>query len=162
MAWHQFAVLVDDHPLPTHDELAWRAAVRAYRAAPHAQEFASDAVRRTLFRSPYAQLPRSAGNMFLYGALVTRQAGKRFPPALLLFWPLSLLAVGPGVLFHALAAVGVWTFGKLLGRRVARDLRARPEDAGLLTDLRSILQQAKRPQPVGDGGGAVDQEAGDP
>ncbi len=162
VAWHQLAVLIDDHPLPTHDELAWRAAVRAYRAAPNADLYEAEAVRRTLFRSPYAQLPRSAGNMFLYGALVTRETGKRFAPALLLLWPLSLLMVAPGVVFHSLAAAGVWVFNKLLGRRIARDLRQRAEDADLLADLRSILKQAESPEPVGDSGGAVDEEAGDP
>lgn len=161
MAWHQLAVLIDDHPLPTHDELAWRAAVQAYRADPDAQLYETEAVRRSLFRSPYAQLPRSAGNMFLYGALVTRETGKRFGPALLLLWPLSLLMVVPGVCCHAVASLGVRCFKAMVGRRIARDLRQRPDDPGLVSDVRSTLEQADRPKAVLDGAGAIDDEAGD-
>jgi hypothetical protein len=136
--------------------------VRSYRAEPDAELYETEAVRRTLFRSPYAQLPRSAGNMFLYGALVTREAGKRLSLALLLLWPLSLLMVLPGVMCHAVAAAGVRLFRVVFGRRVARDLRARPDDPTLLTDLQSTLEQSDRPEARGDGAGVVHEEAGDP
>ncbi len=161
-AWHQLSVLIDDHPLPTHDELAWRAAVRAYRLDPAADLYRGEALRRTFFRSPYAQLPRSAGNMFLYGALVVREAGKRTPPLLVLAWPLSLLLVAPGVLCHAVSASGVRLFRALFSGRVAADLRGRPADEALLVDVRATLEQADAPQARGDAVEPLDDEAPDP
>ena len=142
VAWHQVAVLIDDHPLPTHDELAWRAAVRAYQLDPEGELFEREAVRRTMWRSPYAQLWRSIGNVFLYAALVIREGGRRFAPAMLLMWPLSLLAVVPGVIFHGMGALGVRTVGALFAGRVARGVRERPEDPSLADELRSALQEA--------------------
>lgn len=162
VAWHQLSVLIDDHPLPTHDELAWRAAVRAYRLAPDVELYRGEALRRTFFRSPYAQLPRSAGNMFLYGALVVREAGKRAPPLLAVAWPVSLLLVVPGVFCHAVSAAGVRLFRAIFSGRVAADLRGRPDDEALIVDLRATLEQADAPQASGDAVEPLDDESTDP
>ncbi len=162
VAWHQLSVLIDDHPLPTHDELAWRAAVKAYRAAPDTELYRDEAVRRTFFRSPFAQLPRSAGNVFLYGALVVREGGRQFRPLLLLTWPLSLLVTVPGVLCHGVAAAGVRVAKAVATGRVARGLRERPEDDALVTDIRETLAQADCPKAVGDDSGSIDEETTDP
>ena len=65
-ALHQIAVIVDDHPLPTHDEVAWRAAAAAYREQPDVSLYRVEAVRRHIFRSPFVQIFRSVGNLLLY------------------------------------------------------------------------------------------------
>jgi len=138
-ALHQTAVLVDDHPLPTHDAVAWRAAVAAFRGLPDSELYRREAVRRTLFSTPYVQVFRSWGNLFLYAALVLLSTGRRAPPTLLLLGPLSVSLLVPGVGLHALANVLVWLLSRLLGGRVARRLTERPEDEPLLDDLEAIV-----------------------
>lgn len=140
-AFHQVAVLIDDNPFPTHDETAWRATVAAYRAAPDQPFFRAQAVRRTLLRFPYLQLFRSFGNVFLYAGMLPVGWGRGIPFSQIVLVPLVLPLLLPGVLMHGMANLFSWILGLVLGRRIARGLRDRPEDSELISDLMEIVAE---------------------
>lgn len=110
------------------------------RSAPESPLYRREAARRTVFRTPYAQLPRSLGNLFLYAALVMLQVGRRVPPALLLLGPLSVPLLLPGVLLHLMTNGVVLPLSGLLEARLAKRLLAAPEDETLVGDLERMLE----------------------
>jgi len=141
-AFHQTAILIDDHPLPTHDETAWRAAKAAFRAAPGSDVYRREAVRRSVFRTAYVQLPRSLGNLFLYVALVMLQWGKRAKPLLFVLGPLTVPLLIPGVLCHAFTNGLVLPVSRLLDGRLGRRMLEAPEDESLVDDLERAVELA--------------------
>ena len=138
-ALHQIAILIDDHPLPTHDELAWRAQLEASRRQPAIGLYAAEAVRRHIFRLPFVQLFRSVGNLFLYAALVLVEPARRFPFLWLVLGPASLPLVLPGILAHLLARSLGYLMILALARRVRDRIHERPLDETLISDLQQLV-----------------------
>ena len=154
-ALHQAAVLVDDHMLPTHDPMAWRASVAAFRAAPQEPLYRREAVSRTVFRTPYAQMPRSVGNLCLSVGLLLLSGGRRFKPALLLLVPLALPFLAPGVVIHLLTNLALKPIVVLLEGWLSRRLLRQPEDETLVDDLLATVRAAAQ-------GASEEPEVGEP
>ncbi len=137
-AWFQCGLLVDDHLVPTHDELAYRCVRRAVRLAPDEPAYRRELARRSVCRWAVVQGLRQVANLpLLLGGLVeglgSRVAGKLLVP---LAWLLAL----PGVLAHqVINLVVVWPMSTVLEARFTEAaLRGDPDPD--LDDRISTLQ----------------------